>query len=143
MRFWDSSAILPLLVEEPSTARVLAEAKLDRGIIVWWATPVECVSAIARLEREERLDPADMTNAIARLDELELAWQEVQPVDRVRQTAHRLLRVHSLRAADAFQLSAAIIASEDRPPSLTLVTLDDRLGRAAEREGFKVVIPGS
>jgi len=141
MRFWDSSAIVPLLVGESATPGVLAQAKLDRDIIVWWATPVECVSALARLEREARLDAAGTTNAIERLDELMRAWQEVQPVERVRRTANRLLRVHGLRAADAFQLSAAISASEDRPPSLTMVTLDDRLARAAEREGFKVVMP--
>jgi len=141
MRFWDSWAIVPLLVDAPSTPGVVAELRLDRDIIVWWATQVECVSAIAGLEREERLDAVGTANATGRLDDLIHAWQEVQPVERVRQTANRLLRVHSLRAADAFQLSAAIGASEDQPSSLTLVTLEDRLARAAEREGFKVVSP--
>ena len=48
----------------------------------------------------------------------------------------RLLRVHPLRMADAFQLAAAIVAAENHPASLQFVTLDDRLGQAAEREGF-------
>jgi predicted nucleic acid-binding protein len=141
MRFWDSSAIVPLLVREPSTLGALTEVEQDGEIIVWWATQVECVSAVARLEREARLDGPGTVNAIERLDELVRAWQEVQPVDRIRQTATRLLRVHGLRAADAFQLSAAISASEDRPGSLPIVTLDDRLAQAAEREGFKVIVP--
>ena len=141
MRFWDSSAIVPLLVGERSTPGVIAEAEQDREIIVWWATQAECVSAIARMEREARLDAPGTANAIDRLGELVHAWQEVQPVDRIRQTANRLLRVHGLRAADAFQLSAASSASEDRPSTLPLVTLDDRLARAAEREGFKVILP--
>ena len=141
MRFWDSSAIVPLLVGEPSTAAVTAEVELDPEIIVWWATEVECVSALARMEREATLESSGMTAAIERLDALARAWQEVQPVDRVRQTAYRLLRVHGLRAADALQLGAAISAAEDRPASLRLVTLDERLARAAEREGFKVVLP--
>jgi len=143
MRFWDTSAIVPLLVGERSTPGVLAEAERDPEIMVWWATQVECVSAIARMEREARLDTPGMANAIDRLDELVRAWQEVQPVDRIRQTAGRLLRMHGLRAADAFQLSAAISASEERPPSLTIVTLDDRLAQAAAREGFKVVVPAN
>lgn len=142
MRFWDTSAIVPLLVGEPSTRAVIVEAERDREIIVWWATQVECMSAITRMEREERLDVPGTANAIERLDELVRAWQEVQPVDRIRQTATRLLRVHGLRAADALQLGAAIAAAEDQPSSLNLVTLDDRLARAAEREGFKVVMPG-
>jgi uncharacterized protein len=143
MRFWDTSAIVPLLVGEPSTPGVVAEAERDPEIMVWWATQVECVSAIARLEREARLDTLGMALAIDRLDELVRACQEVQPVDRIRETATRLLRVHGLRAADAFQLSAAISASEERPASLTIVTLDDRLAQAAAREGFKVVVPAN
>jgi hypothetical protein len=141
VRFWDTSAIVPLLVGEPSTLGVIEEAERDRDIIVWWATQVECVSAITRMEREARLDVPGMVNAIDRLDELVRAWQEVQPVDRIRQTATRLLRVHGLRAADAFQLGAAIAAAEDRPASLAMVTLDDRMATAAQREGFKVVLP--
>jgi hypothetical protein len=50
-----------------------------------------------------------------------------------------LLRVHDLRAADALQLAAAIAAAEGQPASLELVCLDDRLIRAAEREGFPIV----
>ena len=39
---------------------------------------------------------------------LEASWNEIDPTDRVRQQAMRLLRVHSLRAADSLQLAAAI-----------------------------------
>jgi PIN domain. len=141
VRFWDSSAIVPLLVGEPATAAVMAEVERDPEIIVWWATEVECVSALSRMEREAILEGPGMTAAIERLEALARAWQEVQPVDRIRQTAKRLLRVHGLRAADALQLGAAISAAEDRPESLALVTLDERLAHAAEREGFKVVMP--
>ena len=84
-----------------------------------------------------------MAGAVDRLDGFIRAWQEIQPAERVRQTANRLLRVHELRAGDALQLGAAITAAEDLPASLTLVTLDDRLARAAEREGFPVVLPSA
>jgi len=143
MRFWDSSAIVPLLVDESSSPGVRAEYVRDPDIVVWWATQVECVSALARLEREARLNAAELGEALSRLDVLALAWHEVQPIDRARQVATRLLRTHGLRAADAFQLAAAIVTAEDQPGSLSLVTLDDRLAAAAEREGFRVVIPAS
>ena len=143
MRFWDSSAIIPLLVDEPASPGVRAEYGRDPDIVVWWATVVECVSALARLEREARLTAADLSEALARLDELALAWHEVQPIDRTRQLATRLLRTHDLRAADAFQLAAAISASEERAGSTILVTLDARLAAAAEREGFRVVNPAA
>lgn len=141
MRFWDSSAVLPLLVGEP-TSRAMGEAFVrDPEVVVWWATEVECVSALSRLDRDGALDASGMSDALARLDELALAWHEVQPVARVRQVAIRLLRTHGLRAADAFQLAAAIAAAEDVPRSLPLVTLDGRLALAAQREGFPIVSP--
>jgi len=139
MRFWDSSAIVPLLVAEPSTRALVDEFVRDPELVVWWGTEVECVSALARLEREDLIDARAMGEALARLDGLALAWHEIQPGARARQVAVRLLRTHNLRAADAFQLAAAIAAAEDSPGSLPLVTLDGRLATAAEREGFRVL----
>jgi hypothetical protein len=47
--------------------------------------------------------------------------------------------VHPLRAADALQLAAAYAAAEQRPASLDMVTLDERLAIAARNEGFVVL----
>lgn len=44
-----------------------------------------------------------------------------------------------LRAADALQLAAALAAAENNPSALSIVTLDDRLAEAAEREGFPLM----
>ena len=141
MRFWDSSAVVPLLVAESSSAAVMREYEIDPEVVAWWATEAECVSALARLEREGSLTASSMGQGLRRLESLARAWREVQPVRAVRATAIRLLRVHPLRTADALQLGAAIVASEDHPATLQLVTLDERLAQAAEREGFAVVNP--
>ena len=141
MRFWDSSAIVPLLVEEAASQRTLETYQSDPSVVVWWATGVECVSALARLEREGTLEEAGFGDALDRLDALSRAWQEIQPTSRTRQIAIRLLRVHPLRAGDAFQVASALTAAEGEPASLPIVTLDERLAGAASREGFRVVIP--
>lgn len=138
MRFWDSSAIIPLTVTEASTDGILAIAEEDPVMCVWWATEIECVSALARLEREGALTDSGATGALERLDLLSEGWNEVQPVVAVRSAARRLLRVHTLRAADALQLAAAVVAAEGQPASLEIVTLDERLAAAARREGFAV-----
>jgi len=109
--------------------------------VVWWGTIVECVSAVARRERQGNHDARDISAAMRRLSVLGAAWRELQPTTRVRQTAERLVRVHPLRSAEALQLAAAIAAADGDPRSLPFVTLDDRLARAAEREGFPVVGP--
>lgn len=142
MRFWDSSAIVPMLVAESSSVAVMAEYERDPELVVWWTTAVECVSALARLEREGSVDRPSMVAALERLDALVQAWHEVQPIVPIRQAAIRLLRVHGLRGADALQLGAALAVAEDQPASLQVVTLDDRLAQAAEREGFRIVQPG-
>ena len=141
MRFWDSSAIIPLLVAEPTSVAAMRAYEVDPEVVAWWATEVECVSALARLEREGSLTAPALVQGLRRLDGLASAWREVQPVTAVRETAIRLLRVHPLRTADALQLGAAIVAAEGHPATLPLVTLDERLAQAAEREGFAIVRP--
>jgi uncharacterized protein len=139
MKFWDSSAIVPLCVEEDATDRLLALVDKDPEVAIWWATPVECASALARLEREEALTPAEAAEAFRRLDLLARSWFEIEPHDELREVARRLLRVHPLRAGAALQLAAAYLAAERRPPTLEVITLDDRLRQAGLKEGFRVL----
>lgn len=139
MRFWDASAIVPLLINEPSTKHLQALAANDTGMLVWWGSQVECASAIARLESDATLEEPALTQAFERLKQLAAAWHEVDPNDAVREAAVRFLRVHPLRAADSLQLAAAFVAAERRPASLKMITLDDRLGAAARKEGFALV----
>lgn len=139
MKFWDSSALLPLLVAESATSAAMALMAQDPSVLVWWAAEIECASALSRLEREGALDEAATTLAFERLRQLAASWHEIDASDAVRETAIRLLRVHPLRAADAAQLAAAFVAAERRPSSLELVTLDLRLASAARKEGFVLV----
>ena len=139
MRFWDASALVPLLIEEAATERLQALAVKDPSMLVWWGTTVECASAIARLERDDALGEADAVEAFERLTQLSAGWHEVDPSDAVREAAVRFLRVHSLRAADSLQLAAAFVAASHRPASLDFLTLDDRLEMAARKEGFAIV----
>jgi hypothetical protein len=141
VRFWDTSAILPVLVEEPASDAVARELGIDRLVVVWWGTRLECLSAIARRERDGSLDHGAVGAAVGRLDQIAAAWTEVEPTDRIRATASRLLRTHQLRAADSLQLAAAIAVADDRPAALPFVTLDAQLALAAEREGFTVIRP--
>ena len=138
MRFWDSSAVVPLLVGEPATAERERQLRADPAMLVWWGTPVECASALQRLVREGALRAVDARAAEARLRQLERRWAEVEPTQHVRTQAGRLLRLHPLRAADALQLAAALVACHHDPATLAFRTADQRLAEAARREGFPV-----
>ncbi|MBI2570875.1 MAG: hypothetical protein HYV63_28055 [Candidatus Schekmanbacteria bacterium] len=110
--FWDSSAFLPLVLKEPFSA---ALCELEGVRIVWWGTRIECLSAIHRTVRESKLSQPAAVRAIEVLERLLSLAAEVQPIELVRERGERVLRLHPLRAADAFQLAAALVLCEDRP----------------------------
>jgi predicted nucleic acid-binding protein len=138
MKFWDTSAIVPLLFEEERTGAVVAVHAEDPDQAVWCLTEVEIASALARRLRDglaaERAD--SVRNEFKRYSQ---RWILVSSLELARSRALRLVNIHPLRAADALQLGAALIASGERPDALPFVCLDDRLREAARREGFPVL----
>lgn len=139
MIFWDSSAVVPLIVREASSEKLLQIYQSDPEMLVWWATELECVSAICRRERDASVHAGHASSAFGRLKRLTESWHEVQAGDRVKATARRLLRTHNLRTADALQLAAAITIAQGDASRIVFLTLDDRLRVAAEREGLSLV----
>ncbi len=140
MRFWDASAVVPLLVEEAWTEIPADLARSDGALVVWWATRVECTSALRRRERAGDVDAAGVKRAATVLEKLRSAWSEVAPAEAVRREAERALAVHALRAGDAFQLAAARVWRGEVAERTEFVSFDRRLRDAASREGF-VVLP--
>ena len=135
MRFWDSSALVPLCLEQPRSAQAKRLLREDKELVVWWGSVVECASALARLHRDGMLTSAEERSARSLLEELSASWFEIQPGAGVRDQAMRVLRLHPLRAADSLQLAAALEWTGPRANG-QFITFDDRLRLAAEREGF-------
>ena len=138
MRFWDTSALVPVFVAERETQTVRRWLREDRAVVVWSLTRVELLSALARRRREDAGEARRLATARHRILATWPRWTEVTALDLVRQHAERLVQVHPLRAADALQLAAAFVVADRDPASLTVVTLDTRQAEAAEREGFVV-----
>jgi hypothetical protein len=141
VRFWDASAIVPLLVREPTTDAMRAAYDADSNIVVWAVTPIEAWSAVARKRRDGGLRSPDVRAARQRLEDLTRVWIEVHDVRAVRLLAQRLLDTHALRAADAMQLGAALVVADGRPSSLPFLSLDESLVEVAEREGLRSPLP--
>lgn len=139
MKYWDSSALVALVVDEPRSAERRATIRRDPVIVTWWGSRIECASALNRLERDRRFEDDGLGRSMDQLGMLAASWLEIEPLERVRRRAIRLLRLHPLRAADALQLAAALTASDEDPQRLDLVSSDDRLSAAARREGFTVL----
>ncbi len=136
--FWDTSAVVPLLVAESTSAPILELARTS-SLLVWWGTSIECFSAIARRESDATLTPTAADQARQRLKLLREGWSEVLPSEQVRDNAERVLLRHPLRAADALQLGAALRWAENHPRGHRFHSLDARLNQAARKEGFEIV----
>ena len=139
MKFWDTSAVVPLCVQEPNSATVQEILVEDPSMVVWWGTRTECISALMRQVREGSLAPADERAARHVLHTLMQTWTEMQPSEALRSTAERLLAVHPLRTADALQLAAAILWCQGFTTGQGFVSFDQRLCEVGYREGFTVL----
>lgn len=138
MNFWDSSACLPLVIREPTTTTMLHWYEQADHVVVWTLTPVEVASALCRLLRDRKLTEAQAQRAFLGWGGLAKGFHVVKDVESVKQRAIRLLRVHTLKSADALQLAAALVACSEAPTTHHFITLDEKLARAAQREGFVV-----
>ena len=139
MRYWDASALVPLVVAEPDSDRVRSWLSVDDGIVTWAWTSTEIVGAVERRAREESLSLQQRREALARFAALADAWDEVTDMLAIRSRANALLARHPLRAADAGQLGAAVLVREQLAGELVFVCLDLRLSLAAERESLRVL----
>lgn len=139
MRFWDTSALVPLFIRETASDRVAGFLAEDPTVLVWTLTRVEFLSAVARRRRAAPSARRALLGARRRFLASWPAWNEVVALDQVRRIAERLIEVHPLRAADALQLGAAIVVADGDPAGLPFVTLDANLADAAELEGFELL----
>jgi predicted nucleic acid-binding protein len=135
--FWDTSALVPLCVRQVITPRAIALYK-SHGVVVWWSTPVEIASALARLVRMKQLDSGDWMTARKLAKNLADSWSVVQPSDSLCTHAAHLVERYGLRAADSLQLAAALEWCEDAPHGHVFLTADQKLREAALLTGFDV-----
>jgi len=141
VKFWDTSALVPLVVEEPASTACRRLLRSRDEIGAWALTRTEMVSAVWRRAREGDLRPKDVPRALSRIAQLAVAWTEVTDMDVVRDRAERLLAVHAVRSADAVQLSAALLLVRERSRGRDFVVADGALAAAAAAEGFNVIVP--
>jgi predicted nucleic acid-binding protein len=139
MRFWDASALVPMLVPEPATEIVVRLLRSDPEIVVAWTATIECVSACVRRYRERIASDTQLAGALNRLRDLSAHWNFAEPSSLLRSAAERLVARHALRTGDAIQLASATVTAEGVDRALDFVCFDRRLALAATTEGLRVV----
>jgi hypothetical protein len=137
VRFWDTSALVPLLVGQARSGDAERWAAEDPDLALWTLTEVEVSSALHRLVRDGWLDDPSATTAQALADEFVRAGHLVTAVPEVKTRARRLLRLHDLR-----HTAASLLIAAGAP--VTLVAA--RLGHASPSTTLNVhahMLPGA
>ncbi len=106
MAFFDTSALVPLCVNETTSAAAGRVWKRSTERIIWCETPVELESAIARLLREKELDTIEFNKAKKRLERLETNWKIIEHNSRIIELARAFPYKYQLKAGDSLQLAA-------------------------------------
>jgi predicted nucleic acid-binding protein len=136
--FWDTSAIVPLIVREDRSVEVRAVLQDDPDVITAAISSLEVTSALWRRRHAGNLPLLDHERAERGFAQLSARWTEITYSDRVLESAYRVVARHQLRTLDALQLASALVLTR-RPAVLPFVTLDKRLAAAARAEGFPVL----
>lgn len=128
VRYFDSSAIVKLVVDEPESEPLRAYARTGGTTATSIVGIVEARRAAAR---RGEMDPREMTFALGGFEVLELD-------SRVADAATRMAPP-TLRALDAIHVASAAELGADLE---ALVTYDARMVEAARSAGLPVVSPG-
>lgn len=136
--FFDSSAIIPILLQQPFSTRARQLLRKYQKPVLAWTTPIEVQSALSRLSRHGYLNDKDYQTALDRFRSIEDIRIEVLPTAILRELAREILQTYDLRAADAIQIGSALLWCNQKPKGNAFVTFDARLADAAAKAGFAV-----
>lgn len=133
--YFDTSAIVPLLVQEPGSdlaGRVWDEADRVVTVRLMYA---EARAALAQAERLGRIDRRQLTRLVRRLDQLDGQLDKVEIDDALVRGAGELAQQLSLRGYDAIHLAAILRLEDERA---VMVSGDHELCTAATTVGQPV-----
>lgn len=137
--YFDTSAVVPLLVAEAGSARAAALWDgADRVVSTRLVYP-EGRAALAQAHRLGRLTARQLRAAVQALDERYAELDIVEIDDDLARHAGRLTELHALRSYDAVHLAAA---DRVRDPDLVVVAGDGALLAAATASGMAVAAVG-
>jgi uncharacterized protein len=125
--YFDTSALIPLLVDEPGSERAARVWDVADHVIAVRLIYAEARAALAQANRMGRLAAADLTTAIDGLEGLYAGLDLLEVDEQLVRRAGELAQHHALRGYDAIHLAAADRVRDDA----TVVVSGDRGLRTA------------
>ena len=133
--YFDTSAVVPLLIAEPGSARAASLwDRADRVVSVRLVYP-ETRAALAHADRLGRATARHLRDAVTHFDSLFEEIDLVEVDDALARQAGEMAEIHRLRGYDAVHLAAA---DRVRDPNVVVIAGDSALLDAATAEGMTV-----
>ena len=136
--YFDTSAIVPLLVREPTTDHCTRLWDESTRIVCARLVYPEACAALARAVRMGRLAAAQRVAATAELDDLVEQIDFVETTADLARNAGRLAQQYGLRGYDAVHLAAGVAIAD---PDVVFVTGDAGLADAAKASRLATAVP--
>lgn len=131
--YFDTSAVIPLLIEEPgSEVASSLWKKADRVLSVRVMYP-EAHAALAQAERNDRISHRQLRAIVSELRSLLTQIDHIEITEQLAERAGSIAEHHRLRGFDAIHLSAAEQVGTER---LVVVAGDANLLRGAQELGL-------
>ena len=133
--YFDTSAVVPLIINEPSTERCNRLWNESSRVVSVRLLYPEARAALAKAERMGRITPAQLVSAVDELDSIMAEVDHIEVTAQLATAAGHLAQEHGLRGYDAVHLAAANAVADG---DLVLVTGDADLAAAAVALGIPV-----
>ena len=135
--YFDTSAVIPLLVDEPASEAVEEMWKAASRVVTVRLLYPEARAALARAFREGRLTSRHHRLTVAALERLDSQLDHVEITADLAMRAGELAEAEALRGYDAVHLAAADAVADD---DLVMVTGHAALRAAAARIGIATAV---
>jgi len=133
--YFDTSAFVPLIIEEPSSALCERLWAKSSGLISSRLIFVESKAAFAMAHRMRRITPAQLKSSNRILEKLIIGFDFVEVEESLVSLAGELTQKFDLRGYDAIHLASCHLVRND---DLILATGDKQLANAASSYGISV-----
>ena len=138
----DSSALVKRYRNEVGSGRVSELLQRAEQLLIARLTMVEVSSALVRRARATGMEVNNLRTTLAAFDEdLARSFDLIELDELVMERAVGVARQYGLRGADAIQLACVLLARNQMPSEIILLSSDTELNAAALLEGLKVENP--
>ncbi len=138
--YFDTSAVIPLVLGEPTSERCIQLWNESVRVIGTRLVYPEARAALAQAERMQRITSSQLTTCVADLDSIMPELDLVEITESLARSAGDFAQTHRLRGYDAVHLASAALAIDEE---FVFVTGDNDLGAAARSVGIAVAMTSS